>query len=307
MHEPDDDSSDDAFDESLRDDSFLLRIARTPSIGVHPDMLVGTVVAGRFRVEALAGKGGMGVVYRSIDETTGETIALKLLVGDPDGEVNQRFLREAAVLSSLTHSHIVRYLAHGQTSRKEPYLAMEWLDGEDLSARLTRGPLAVVESVALVSRVASALGTAHDRGMVHRDIKPHNLFLVDCDPTHVKVLDFGLARSAGGEQRMTRTGTSIGTPAYMSPEQARGVTAIDGRADIFALGATFFECLSGRPPFMAKDVSTLLGKVLFEEAPRIRALREDVPEHVDHLVSRMLAKEPSARPRHDEVMSALAF
>lgn len=296
---------DDDLEESSGDDSLLRRIARAPSVGAHPDLLVGTVVAGRFQVEALAGQGGMGAVYRCTDISTGQTVALKVLVRDDAGEAMDRFAREADILSTLHHASIVRYLTHGQTAHGEPYLAMEWLEGQTLSGRLTAGPLAVDDCLTVGTRLAEALGAAHDRDILHRDVKPHNVFLLGGRVQDLKLLDFGLAKPTFDAQRMTRTGTSVGTPAYMSPEQARGASGISVRADIFGLGATLFECLAGRPPFLAKDVATLLGKVLFEEVPRIRTLREDVPDHVDQLLHRMLAKDPALRPDHHEVSRAL--
>ncbi len=300
---PEDDGEDDSYDDG--DDSFLRKVAHAPAVAAHPDMLVGTVVAERFRVEELAGKGGMGAVYRSSDLETNEPVAVKVLVREVAGEALDRFVREASILSTLRHPSVVRYVAHGRTTRDEPYLAMEWLAGETLAARLARGPLSVDETKALGAQVAGALGVAHDRGILHRDVKPQNLFLVAGTLELVKLLDFGLAKPSGGGHRMTRTGTSVGTPAYMSPEQARGAKVIDDRADIFGLGATLFECLSGRPPFVAKDVPTLLGKILFEETPRVRTLRADVPAELDLLLARMLAKEPAQRPRHREIVAAL--
>src|SRR5882672_7422558 len=160
---------------------------------------------------------------------------------------------------------------YGVTPAGAPYLVMEWLDGEDLRRRLQRELPSIGESVALAARVAEALGAAHARGIVHRDLKPSNLFLLDRRIDQIKVLDFGIARQEGLTQ-LTRTGTLIGTPGYMAPEQARSHEAVDARADVFALGCVLFECLTGSRPFEGDTAIAILGKLLFEEAPRVSAL-----------------------------------
>jgi eukaryotic-like serine/threonine-protein kinase len=151
-------------------------------------------IAGRFEVEVLAGRGGMGAVYRARDRETGGVAALKILHDEAPPDHAERLVREARLLAELTHPGFARYLGFGTTERGRPYLAMEWLDGEDLSARLRREGIGASESVRMIARVAAALGVAHARGIIHRDIKPSNLFLVDKDPDRVKVLDFGIAR-----------------------------------------------------------------------------------------------------------------
>jgi tetratricopeptide (TPR) repeat protein len=251
------------------------------------------VVAGRFVLEALAGSGGMGTVHRARDRTTGGLCALKLL-HDPHG--GDRFLREARVLERLTHPGIVRHVAHGALGSDEVYLAMEWLEGEDLSDRLARGRLAVGEAVTLLTRVAEAVASAHAEGIVHRDLKPSNLFLPDCDVARVKVLDFGVAR-LGEASAFTRTGALLGTPGYMAPEQARGERGVDERADVFALGCVLFEALTGEAAFPGAHGIAVLAKVLFEEAPRLADVRPEVPLALGDLVGRMLAKDPADRPR----------
>jgi eukaryotic-like serine/threonine-protein kinase len=259
----------------------------------------GEIIARRFEIEQQAGAGGMGTVFRARDLETGKLVAVKRL--DIRGKSDrERFLREAAVLSELKHPGIVRYVAHGKTEAGDPFLAMEWLEGDTLQDRLQGGKLAVGDAVKLGLRVASALVEAHKRGIVHRDIKPPNLFLPDGDIERVKVLDFGVARLTGPESagaHMTRTGALIGTPGYMAPEQARGDRELDARADVFALASVLFECLAGRPPFSGANVMAVLAKILLEEAPRVRELRRDVPRSLDDLLSTMLAKDPDARPK----------
>jgi hypothetical protein len=253
-------------------------------------------LGGRFVLQDLAGQGGMGTVYRARDLETGEIVAVKLL-RERDARAAERFSRESKVLSELRHPHIVRHVAHGMNSAVEPWLAMEWLEGESLGSRLSRGALSLSESLSLSRRVAEALAAAHARGVIHRDVKPSNLFLVGGRVEDVKVLDFGIARLLFTLQTFTRTGGFLGTPGYMAPEQARGEgERIDPRADVFSLGAVLFECLTGQPAFEGSSVVALLAKLLLEEAPRLRARRQDVPEALDALVGRMLSKNPAARP-----------
>src|SRR5262249_37108041 len=239
----------------------------------------------------------MGVVYRAKDRTTGGAVALKILHDQAPASHRERLLREARVLAALTHPAFVRYLDFGHTDTGKPFLAMEWLDGEDLAARLRGGGVTAGDAILITTRVASALGVAHQRGVVHRDVKPSNLFLVGGDPGRVKLLDFGIARIQAAADVMTRTGAPIGTPRYMAPEQARGARDVDARADVFSLGCVLFECLTGRPPFPGDGYAAVFAKILLEEAPTIGAFRDDLPPALEDLVARMLAKDPHARPR----------
>jgi eukaryotic-like serine/threonine-protein kinase len=255
----------------------------------------GEVIAGRFVVEARAGAGGMATVYRARDQIGGATVAVKVLDHVDDlGE--ERFGREARVLAELSHPGLVRYVAHGTTERGGRYLAMEWLDGCDLAARLGRGPLDVATAIGVVRRAADALAAAHARGIIHRDIKPSNLFLVDDRPDRVKVVDFGLARTVLGPSA-TRTGSAIGTPRFMAPEQVRGLRDLDARVDVYGLGGVLFACIAGRPAFRGSDDMAVLAKVLLEDAPRLAELCAGVPDRLDRLVTSMLAKDRDERPR----------
>ena len=269
-------------------------------------MREGDVVAGRFELLRLAGSGGMARVYRARDRETGGTVALKLTFGARPDDA-RRFAREGRTLADLSHPGIVRYVAHGTTGDGECFLAMEWLEGEDLQERLTRGGLSLAEVVALGRRAGEALGAAHRAGVVHRDVKPSNLFLPGGDVERCKLLDFGIAQLEEATRRLTRTGMTMGTPGYMSPEQARGERDLDARADVFALGCVLFECVTGRPAFVAGHPMALLGMILFEESPRLRSLRAETPPELDDLVARMLAKAPEERPADgDDVARALA-
>ncbi|MFO0674402.1 MAG: protein kinase [Polyangiaceae bacterium] len=263
-------------------------------------MQSGVVVGDRFVVEAYAGAGGMGAVYRARDTRTGDVVALKVLA---EGGNDRRFKLEAELLAELEHPAIVRYVAHGETRDGQSFLAMEWLDGEDLRTTLATRRLTMAEVRAAAIRVAEALAAAHVRGVVHRDIKPANLFLPGGDVARLKVLDFGIARTSRAgvfestQLPMTRTGVVMGTVGYMSPEQASGETRVDTRADTFALGCVLFECITGKPAFSGPNAFAVLAKVLLEESPRPRLFEPSVPPDLDELVSRMLAKDPSNRPR----------
>jgi tetratricopeptide (TPR) repeat protein len=260
-------------------------------------MKPGDRVGDRFVIERLAGSGGMGAVYRALDEHTGGPAAVKVLwsrfVEMP--EHTERFEREARVLMELDHPGIVRYLARGISDEGEPWIALEWLEGESLSQRLRRQGLTLAEAVALGRRVAEALGAAHRRGVVHRDLKPSNIYLVGGSIERPKVIDFGIAKIEG-DTPLTVTGTVMGTPFYMAPEQARGVRRIDARADVFALGCVLFHCLTGRAPFAGEEMHAALLKVVLDDAPRLYVLRDDVPDALDDLVARMLARPLEERP-----------
>ncbi|HSK05016.1 MAG TPA: serine/threonine-protein kinase, partial [Kofleriaceae bacterium] len=257
-------------------------------------MELGALLADRFEIEQSIGTGGMSEVFRALDRATGETVAVKVISDGPEHH-SARFAREVELLAELSHPGIVRYVDHGETPAGELFLAMEWLDGEDLRSRLDRAPLSIGEAVTLAARVADALGAAHARGIVHRDLKPSNLFLPGGRIDQVKVLDFGIAHREGRTQ-LTQTGLMVGTPGYMAPEQAGNHDDIDARADVFALGCVLFHCLTGAPPFDGDSAVAILAKILFGEAPKVSELWPEVPEDLDALVARMLAKEPALRP-----------
>ncbi|HWO23405.1 MAG TPA: protein kinase [Kofleriaceae bacterium] len=257
-------------------------------------MKSGELISDRFAIEQRLGAGGMGEVFRARDPVSGEAMAVKV-ISDAGSQRAARFAREAETLATLEHPGIVRYVSHGVTASGELFLVMEWLEGEDLGTRLDREPLTVGESIALVTRVAEALGAAHARGIVHRDLKPSNLFLVGGQVDQVKILDFGIALREG-QTPLTRTGVTTGTPMYMAPEQARTGDAIDARADVFALGCVLFQCLTGVPPYSGDTAVAVLVRILFDKAPRLRELWPEAPEDLDALVAQMLAKEPAQRP-----------
>jgi tetratricopeptide (TPR) repeat protein len=267
-------------------------------------MQPGDVIADRFEIGRPVGAGAMGIVFLARDHATRTDVAVKVL-RDAQGRADPRFEREAAALAELHHPHVVRYIAHGTTPHDEPYLVMEWIEGEDLGRRLSRGRLRVDACLTLAARVAAALAEAHARGVVHRDVKPSNLFLPGGAVEQVKVLDFGIARLAG-VARATQTGAVLGTPGYLPPEQARGDDVIDPRADMFSLGCVLFECLTGAPAFAGQHLPAILAKILFEPAPSARALCPEVPDVLESLIARMLAKDPAQRPTSAAVAATLA-
>ena len=251
------------------------------------------VIDERFEILELAGQGGMGVVYRALDRRTGELCALKLLLEGGE-RAFARFEREAAALERLRHPHIVRYLAHGLVDDGRPYLAMEWLEGESLTAALRRGPMAIDDAVEVVRLAAAALGAAHALGIVHRDVKPSNILLRGERVAGTTLIDFGVAR-VDDARALTLSGHLIGTPLYMAPEQARGAATVDARSDVYALGSVLFHALCGRRPFLAADALSMLIKAALEDAPRVSSLRS-VGVALDELVARMLSRDPDARP-----------
>ncbi|WP_437650567.1 serine/threonine-protein kinase [Sorangium sp. So ce362] len=254
------------------------------------------IIAGRFVIEGEAAAGGMGTVYKAHDRLGGVSVALKIVRLRSAIQV-ERFEREAALLAALVHPGIVRYIAHGSTPEGDRYLAMEWLDGEDLAARLARRFLPASEGLSLVRRAADALAFAHARGVVHRDIKPSNLFLPGGDAGRVKLVDFGIARPSADAGRVTVTGGVLGTPGYMAPEQIEARSAPDPRSDVFSLGCVLFECLTGQPAFAGASPMAALSKMLLLDPPRLRDLRADAPAPLDELVARMLSRLPGDRPR----------
>ncbi|NUP07597.1 MAG: protein kinase [Polyangiaceae bacterium] len=256
----------------------------------------GTVVGQRYEIRELAGSGAMGTVYRALDLEAKRAVAIKVLSALGPSDI-ARFDREATVLSRLRHPNIVRYEGRGTTADGRPFLVLEWIDGETLGSRLGQVIPTLEESVSLVRAIASALAHAHEHGVVHRDIKPDNVLLTGTGFDSPRVLDFGVARVQSTASDMTRTGTALGTPVYMAPEQAKGRKDVDARADIYAVGCVLFECVTGQPPFEGDDVMGVLGKVLFEEPRRLSNLVPSVPDKLDELTARLLDKDPTRRPQ----------
>jgi len=252
----------------------------------------------------------MGVVHRAFDQETQQHVAFKVL-HKTEASTVRRFALEATALGKLDHANIVRYFAHGVGDDGSPYLALEWIDGESLRERVTLATeegqyLPIAEVLELGQRLASALEAAHAAGIVHRDVKPSNILLVEGDLRRPKLVDFGIVRSATAEHDTT-AGTVLGTVGYIAPEQARGADDLDGRADLFSLGCVLFRCVTNRDAFHGRDAMTMLSRLLTQKPPRLAELRPDVPHELDVLVARLLANDRELRPASaTEVKQALA-
>lgn len=258
--------------------------------GSHP----GPILATRYRIEAEIGRGGMSVVYRAHDLRHDRPVAVKVLRPEIAASLGEdRFRREIEIEARLQHPHILPVYDSGTTD-DSIFFVMPYVEGETLADRLEReGPLSPEEATRIVVEVADALQYAHDRDIVHRDVKPSNVLL---SSGHALVADFGIARaisSATGD-RLTASGITVGTPVYMSPEQAEG-QPVDGRTDVYALGSVLYEMLVGRPPFEGETVRAVLAKQLVGTIPSIEATRKDLPGHFEATIQRALQKDPEDR------------
>jgi serine/threonine-protein kinase len=261
------------------------------------DPRIGTELAG-YRIEALVGAGGMGVVYRASDPRLERSVALKLLPASyaDDSSYRRRFLDESRRAAGIEHPHIVPVHEAGEAAGVL-YIAMRYVEGADLAKVIERrGPLDPALTVATLAPIADALDTAHARGLVHRDVKPSNV-LVAGDETgseHVYLTDFGIAKRYTGPDAGTPTGEVLGTADYVPPEQIEGLE-VDERADVYSLGCVLFECLAGEPPFRRETpVATLLAHV-HETAPAVSERRRELPLEIDQVIGRALAKAPAER------------
>jgi serine/threonine-protein kinase len=258
------------------------------------------VIANRFRLNQLIGRGGMGSVWQATHLGLDVPCAVKFIEGEgaASPEIHARFEREAKAAAQLRSPHVVQILDHG-VCEGTPYIAMELLDGEDLGKRLTRlGRLPPHELIGIVTQVCRALTKAHAAGIVHRDLKPDNIFLVrDDDREIAKVLDFGIAKAAGagGVGSNTRTGAMLGTPYYMSPEQAQGTRAVDFRSDLWSLGVIVFEALAGSRPFESEALGDLLMKIIVGPIPAPSQVSRDMPPGFDAWWARASQRDPALR------------
>ena len=266
---------------------------------------------GSYVIQRKLGEGGMGVVYVAVHAGLGQEVAVKLLLPavSQSPDLLARFFNEARAASRVNHPGIVRIFDVGQSADGSAYFVMELLPGESLAARLRRERLGVAKACLIARQVAGALAAAHRAGIVHRDLKPDNIFLAP-DPEVVggeraKILDFGIAKLSaemqGGSQ--TRTGTLLGTPLYMSPEQCRGGRDVDRRADIYSLGCIIYEMLTGRPPFDGEGMGEILGKHQFVEPTPPDAVVAGLPAGLGAIVLGALAKNPAARQQSMEELA----
>ncbi len=257
-------------------------------------MVLPEEAASRFVIESRVGSGGMGDIYRGIDQTTGQAIALKLLRPTASPIERARFRREIAILADLRHPNIVQYVGHGTWHDGRAFMAMEWLDGEDLAQRQKRAPLGMRDAVEVVRRSAAAMAAIHARGVIHRDLKLSNIFLPRGRGTSVKLIDFGVVKPSEPDEFQTERGQIIGTPHFMAPEQARG-EAIDARADVYSLGSVLFRLVTGRNVFETEHIIALLGRLVIEDPPSAQSVRFDVPDALDQVITAALSRSRDQR------------
>jgi serine/threonine-protein kinase len=278
-------------------------------------LTVGEIIEGKYRIVRLIGEGGMGAVYEAKHTVIGKRVAVKVLLEKfhTNTDLVARLLQEARLASSIGHENIVDVIDFGTTDDGRSFVVMEFLEGEPLAQLVMReAPLPVERSLRIARQVASALGAAHAKGIYHRDVKPENVYLVRRgDADFVKVVDFGISKAVkqGGEDpaesyRLTHTGLLLGTPLYMSPEQARGEDDLDHRVDIWALGVMLYECLTGEVPFHANNYLGIISQVLTRVAPPPSQLRPElgIPQAVETVVMNAMEKD---RQRRYQTMAAL--
>jgi serine/threonine protein kinase len=257
---------------------------------------------GPYRIVRQIGQGGMGVVYEAVHESISRRVAIKLLHSEyaHNSQVAQRFFNEARAVNLIEHPALVQISEFGQLPDGSTYLVMELLKGENLASRLRRvGALPLPAVLQIGSQLAEALCAAHEKGIVHRDLKPENVMLVADSAVlggeRVKLLDFGIAKLAEGGPNRTATSALMGTPKYMSPEQARGAGSVDEKTDVYALGVMLFELLAGKPPFEGES-GELIAKHLYQPPPSLASLSPTLPDVVVQIIARLLGKDRQQRP-----------
>ncbi|MGO8999914.1 MAG: serine/threonine protein kinase [Polyangiaceae bacterium] len=264
----------------------------------------GDILAGKYRVERLIGRGGMGAVFAAEHMLLNQRVAVKLLLGElvSSQEATTRFMNEARAAAQIQGDHVARVLDIGQLPTGTPYMVLEYLDGSDLAGILhQRGVLSVAEVADYALQAIDALTQAHAAGIVHRDLKPANLFLAKRhDGTSIiKVLDFGISKNlsplTGTPQGMTQTRALLGSPEYMSPEQLRTPRGVDARTDIWSLGVILYELLTGKMPFRGEAIGELFMQIMEGTPAPARSVRQDIPAALDAAITRCLSRDPNAR------------
>jgi len=271
-------------------------MSTSPGIG-----LVGTVLGGSYKITRLIGQGGMGAVYEGVQLRLERRVAVKLMARElsANPEAIARFRREAEVTSQLGHPHIVQVFDFGAAPGGEPYLVMEYLEGEDLEKRIARvGKMSAPAASHIIRQVSSALAATHAKGIVHRDLKPANIFLlsVEGETDFVKVVDFGISKVRAAGTKLTAALAVMGTPNYMAPEQAEGrIDEIDHRTDQWALACIAYELLAGRPPFIGENVASLLYQVIHQAPSPLANMNPGLPAQVEDVLRRALSKTQVGR------------
>jgi serine/threonine protein kinase len=291
---------------------------RAGMLGAHDPMaatspFIGQIVEGRYRVDGLIGRGGMGVVYEAHHLLIRRKVALKVLSAHAafSSERTERFRREALAAAAVGNSHVVDVLDMGLLDSGLHYIVLEHLDGVDLGyAVAVAEQFSVSRAVHVLCQLCDALSAVHEAGIVHRDLKPENVFLIERDglPDFVKVLDFGICKFLESrETQLTETGETLGTPLFMAPEQVEGRRDVDHRADVYALGALLFFMLTGRAPFDAPSLPMLFVNICKEPPPTLRSVRKGLPGDLDAVLQRAMSKRPEDRYRScEELKTALA-
>jgi serine/threonine protein kinase len=264
-----------------------------------------------YRIIEKLGEGGMGVVYVAEDTHLARRVAIKFL-SSPDHSYRARFLREARAVSALTHPNIATVFDYGETPEGQPYIVMELIKGQTLNDLLQEGPLTLAQAVQIVASIAEALGEAHHQGIVHRDVKPSNIVITERG--QVKVLDFGLVKQLDQQYTfagdpnvptlppaLTRSDVIVGTPLYLTPEQATG-KPVDGRSDLFALGALLYECLTGQSAFSGASVLEIGAQIIHVNPPPPSQINPRIPAELDRITMKTLEKKVEARYQSAEEM-----
>jgi len=280
------------------DESELLEAVESEALPI------GTVLQDRYRIVAKLGEGGMGVVYEAEHLLIKKRVAVKCLLPEfaRDKKLIRRFLREARAATSVGHENIIDVVDFGRLDDGNVFMVTEYLEGRDLRSMITEeGALSVGRTAHILCQICGALAATHDKGVIHRDLKPGNIFIIarQSDPCFVKVLDFGLSKfidlSEDSAEPVTRTGAVMGTPWYMAPEQLAGRDDLDHRIDIYAIGVILFNMLTGRRPFEHRSLPALVLSVCTEDAPSLSTVRSDVPRELQAICARLLAKRPEDR------------
>jgi tetratricopeptide (TPR) repeat protein len=291
----------------------ICQVDGTELISTMRDPMVGVILPKKYRIIGLLGRGAMSVVYRGVHEPSGQTVAVKLLKSHlvSDTVSARRFQMEAQTVGALQHPNIVDVLHHGVTEQGVPYLVMELVAGDSLADMLrNENSISVNRIIRIFAQAASALAYAHDRGVIHRDMKPSNIVVCHTQDERdiVKIVDFGIAKMQGygiTSQNLTATGEVVGTPMYMSPEQTMGKD-LDGRSDIYSMGCVMYECVTGTPPFVGQSAVDTMHKQILQDAVPVDIVRPDlyIPERLKNLINLAMTKDVRYRYQHMRELQA---